>query len=1520
MKFHSTLKDIVVSVLVLLSCTAAIWWGVSNLGMTDPSQSLAAYLLERIDGDGEVGVAIGGVGRNFLRTLTLNDVTITLHGEQVAHIEQVRIAGGVGRVALALLKRDIVLRITVDGLSGSLDDDSLLLFASLEPGAASEGVLDHLRLYITVNDADLAFTLPTLALHLSDGDFTAMFSGRFDAITLAGTGEELAIAAGGGQGRVAHVRYGIDEGGRMAVEADHAAWDGAGLQGQASDLVIAYQDHEALSFSASNLALSFDILDVRVPQVTTHATLSKGLLSDFAVSLSSLEADGGRWHLSSPAVVAGGSGEGRHTLVVASRSEEPFFFEDEELGRFSAHTMDGTFSYESLSAVEGELSLAFAQWDDQVGITDLAISLSALDTTSWDLSASGTGSLNAVLPLDYGTLESKFGATVALQQADQMLTTTIDLIDVKSSWLSSPIDLHLSVQGRGDEAQVEGQLSLSDQVDLSALYNQGDGERSLSVSGRLTDLRAGTFRKLLEEYAPFLKPYVHDDTRLSGNISFGASDVLGWRQGRISGDLALLTAHVGNFDVDAGFTLTGILDGQQLSVPSMTLATSGYRLAFSGETEVGYWLPRGKLSLYHTDDGQLLAHATMRDRPPASYEFFVQTAQEPVITIDGIVGRQTTDSITGQGVFSLLGDEVPFTFDLATDTLDLSIVQQDRLLLRASLAPPQTLLVEARSFAVPGSSASVSGTVEARYASLSDWSASSPDLRIDSITIANRRYSLAAPFSATGSAISIPAFTITDEGGSASGSLSYTGYDLARLKSVGFVAPYEATLKIENLVELSLICDERAVEVVATVKELPIARFIDRIEEASLSFSLVGTTDLANTMNFDGSVAYRGKTSDVSSLLHFDERHLELLDFSYQRGELTFEGEDLLFDSGTIRASGIFEHVRHLSYIDQRSHLAVSLEMALPTIETLFDLAKRARGLADENLTASLTIADILLYGEGGIADGTYQIGWKDGKVSAKSDLFSLSYDVKSSHIAVDAKPQFGIGLSAYGSLAADDFGIVVKDIHFPLTMLNRTFLKPIFLFKSGVGEGEVYLGGSRDAIRPYGQLFVNATEMFVFWLPDDEIHMKGVSVTIDGNRATTGRVPFFSTNTATDRTVHGFGNLSAHFDGLELLNYEIHIDDVDHPVFIWIPMAGYEVDIKGYVQGTFNLFGIGFETWLDGDVTISDMTMTLGIRGLPHWYEPAFLTTTRFNVTTAKGVNFFYPNTPNPFIRATLTENQTFTFLYDHLADEFEVDGVFAFRSGEIYYFQKNFFITEGSMVLHTDAISGHNAIIPRINLRAKVTDFDRVGNRVDIFLVLRDSTLTSLNPYFESIPAKEVNEIMEILGQSILPTGAYGEIGLYSVASLAAAATDVAERLGLLEVSQTTLLTETIRISLGLDMFSIRSNIVQNILFDALPVTGVMGSLSPIARYLHNTSIFMGKYIGTNFFLQALVHLSAMERSKVTSSFLSPDLSIDLELSLDWENPLATISFFTQPSELSFTNILDTMGFSVTKRIVLR
>ena len=52
----------------------------------------------------------------------------------------------------------------------------------------------------------------------------------------------------------------------------------------------------------------------------------------------------------------------------------------------------------------------------------------------------------------------------------------------------------------------------------------------------------------------------------------------------------------------------------------------------------------------------------MLDHPPSAYEFSVVTAFDPIITVDGLVGKQTTNSLTGQGLLTWLGYPVPFTF------------------------------------------------------------------------------------------------------------------------------------------------------------------------------------------------------------------------------------------------------------------------------------------------------------------------------------------------------------------------------------------------------------------------------------------------------------------------------------------------------------------------------------------------------------------------------------------------------------------------------------------------------------------------------------------------------------------------------------------------------------------------------------------------------------------------------------------------------------------------------------------
>jgi len=1517
----------VVAIIVLLSCTAAVWWGMANIGLPNPSEVLATHLIEQLEGDGDFSVHIDSVGRDYLKRMQLKGVSIAFQGKPIGTIDELSIPGGLGRILASYFSPTYTLRIEATGLRLDIDQGLLDQLTGRSGDASSSktaAMLERVGLLLDLREGTINANLDIGSFMLRDGNVIVDLRNGLDNLLAAGDAAALQTDLEVLQADIRSLHFGYDEERRFAIEAKQADTIGFEAYAAFENLVFILQQSGEISLSLANLTAERHGLEAASEQASLHASLAGGLLADITLSVATLTLSDELWSVSAPGMTIVGSAveDTIHSLALASQEGGQFFVHVDGLGDYQAEGLSARFSLEEQNILQGSLSLSHLNDRQWIFIDDLTASVRSDDVALTNLYGNVQANVeHRGWPLAGDWIASAVEAEGYWQRKEDAVTASLSLTDATSNLLNSPVGLHISLQGRRDSAQLESLLFLDSQLELRSVYNLEGRSSDLIVTGRLTDLAARTFSPLIDRWAPFLKPYTQDKTTFNGNISFtGALDGQ-YPTGRLSTELAMINARMGSRDLDAGFTILSTLDGQTIDVSSLTLAAEGYRLSFAGKALIDHWLPSGDFALHRIDDGQLLGTTAIQVDPDGGYTFAINGLTDPPFFIDGMIKSHGRSFLSGEASLHYKEDFTPFGYSLALDTLLLSANQEDVFDLYISLTTPQSLSIAANRFRVPGTEIHYSGAIEGEFKDLFDWTLSGKDILLEGISFAGQSYDLAFRFDGASDEVTIPSITIYDGDLQHHGSLFYRGLALAELPRRGFVAPLHFGLTLTDAIRLTVQGDARVLGITLDAKQLPVSRFGQFKESGRVDISLVGETNLADILDFDAVVNYEDANMQLGTSISAEDGKLNLFDTTFKRGALTYTGSRFTLDGSDLVIEGVFDHLRHLSYKTQPSHAALSLSLSLGEMQSFFGLPKAIEQAIKEGQRATLTIGDdLLLFGEGGIAGGTYALDWDGKRFVVDSELFSFSYEMDSQHFTLEADRAWGIGVSAYGSLAKDDFGVVVRKIHFPLTMLNRTFLKPVFLFHTGIAEGEIFLGGTREAIKPYGQLHIKSTEMYVFWLPDDLIHMKGVSVTVDGERATTGEVPFFSTNTRTTKTVQGYGDLSAHLDGLSLLNYEIHAYRFDHPVYVWIPMAGYEADISGYVQGTFNLFGIGFETWLDGDLVISDMNMTLGIKDLPYWYEPAYLTTTSFNVTTAKGVNFFYPNTPTPIIRATLTENQRFSFTYDHLADQFEIDGNFAFRSGELYYFQKNFLITEGQMVLHTDALSGRNTITPRINLRAKISDFDVLGNRVDIFLVLRDSTLTNLNPIFESVPAKEVNEIMEILGQSILPTGAYGEIGLYSVASLAAAATDVAERLGYLEVSQTTQLTETIRISLGLDMFSIRSNIVQNILFDALPVTGIMGSLSPIARYLHNTSVFMGKYVGEQFFLQALIHLSAMERSKVRTSFLSPDLSFDLELSLDWENPLSTVSFFTQPSELSFTNILDTMGFSVTKRIVLR
>ena len=90
-------------------------------------------------------------------------------------------------------------------------------------------------------------------------------------------------------------------------------------------------------------------------------------------------------------------------------------------------------------------------------------------------------------------------------------------------------------------------------------------------------------------------------------------------------------------------------------------------------------------------------------------------------------------------------------------------------------------------------------------------------------------------------------------------------------------------------------------------------------------------------------------------------------------------------------------------------------------------------------------------------------------------------------------------------------------------------------------------------------------------------------------------------------------------------------------------------------------------------------------------------------------------------------------------------------------------------------------------------------------------------------------------------------------------------------------------------------------------------------MARYLDGTTLYLGKYISPELYLEGMVHLDAENNiTENRHTFLADDLNLDIEISLEWNNPLAVFTIFTRPQNVTFYDLFDSFGFGFSKRIV--
>ena len=312
-------------------------------------------------------------------------------------------------------------------------------------------------------------------------------------------------------------------------------------------------------------------------------------------------------------------------------------------------------------------------------------------------------------------------------------------------------------------------------------------------------------------------------------------------------------------------------------------------------------------------------------------------------------------------------------------------------------------------------------------------------------------------------------------------------------------------------------------------------------------------------------------------------------------------------------------------------------------------------------------------------------------------------------------------------------------------------------------------------------------------------------------------------------------------------------------------------IAVTGVARGGVQITGDRESTHIAGSVEADPARVFIidnAGRGSPPAWAPL---TVELAATTGRGVELTWPSEELPILEALVDVGQTVAVSYDGFSGDYSVVGDVAIRRGELFFFNRTFVLRDGLVSFAEDG----GRFDPMVTVRAETRERSPDDGTLLIYLDA-DSPLSALDPRtvrLSSTPARPLPELRAMLGAPFADGTAGEDVDLLVIAG------GMASQFGMVRPME-----RALRDSLGLDLFSIRSQLVENLLRTPLGVS------SP--DLLDNTEIVVGKYLGDDLFFEALVRVESDSVSPV------PELRTDLELSLEWATPFFLLEWSVLPS----------------------
>lgn len=1559
MKYHTTISTIVTSVLVLLVFASCALFCVFSLGIGSPGMIAVSQIGRLLPEDSPLSFSFSSVDRNMSRLIRINDLSVSWEGMEVATADALTLYQNPWQVIVGVVTGKGSADIDVEGLAIDIDP----LIADGEGGGGPTMSLDDVNNLLrglesyTYLVEDYFFYNWAFSLNISDFDLRLgpelSFSGLRMNLSLKPGLELDSFVFNAPLISVDLVDGGL-EGEDMSLTFSK---DTSGYSARAS-LAEVSLDFRGLAFSGASPALrldfaDFESLDIRNLPLTLSAGVCSGSYGGWAFGADAIsasareggmdiaaitaEATGPDFQAEIPRLDAGlgisEDGEGLLVTLLAPGGAAVSGFGGLSLstGILSAEAEFGssmTFRLGAPQANFGGLSEVTGASLDSLSVTSLSVSgQSNMD----DLFAEGSFDLSAASAVDFLD-SSEAGVSFSLIFSGGSLEDiTIDLprLDFGATG-GDPLSASVRYTAASG---LSGSVSWGDMLSLSA----ASGEQN-RVTLEISSMPLEILSPLISQYVPQLSSYMDSSTSLHGSAELGY-DLADGFTGQVNGSIALSGIRFNESSFGAAALIDVSFGPDGLTIPSLTLTTEWVRLSYSGSLSFDTNLPQGNLGLDMTSSGERILNidfildsedeyhvdATIPRFSSSYLRGSVNWARDGVIYSAGELRSGSTDypfDLTidiNNARADLISSGVVASVDFS-DIIDITLSFADFALPFTNTASSMPTTIDGGfryTFDVAGQS--LAGSAEGFAVRDIAGLPSSPDIVFD-LRLAN-------------DVVEFGRISFEDSFEPYTGSAVYTFGERSFAMTLG---------NSSERMNLSLLLRPGDYSGILTLRDISLDRF--GVSGTKVNTTLVGRGSDASDFSFSGAVNISGGDFTLLADAIFDNEGFKAENVVYTSGGMTLTGESFGVDFAAGAASGdvLFAYDRVNSDRTYPIRAQLYFDLSFATGDGIVDTAVALWQSGGQGFSVSLRI-DYFDLDSGVIRleDRTVSLVHAGDELAISGDLLNgtIRLDDLTLDLRIEENPV------TYGTISGrytpTDFDITLTDVMFNLGAINWLFPLPLVNFDNEAWVGGDFIAfGNTDDYHLYGQASSDGFDMRVWYVEDSVLRIGDVQATVVDNHARTTLTPVVVIDP--DGGLHEASAVAQAWLGDTMDEKLYQVDCYIRPgedIRVRVPIKSANVELSGDVSGHFVIGGTSDKVELGGELDISGGLLSVGMAPLPDWWlrdrKGRMMYRNDFEITLSGNNQFVLPLGPNPILSAWFDEGCNFSILIDRETGEKDVGGSLSFRSGEIYYFQKNFFITEGSLFF-PERSTGGGLLSPEINLRARLRDYTSDGQRVDIYLVLNNATLsgvagalgagaaggatgevgTTFSPFFESSPQLPLEEIMSILGSSIIPSTQTAAGNLGQVAGLLSSGLDIMNRVGIINTTGEGGVVDVVRDSLGIDIFSMRTSIIENFLLDTLFRTG-NDNYSPLATYLNNTSIYIGKYLGDNFYFQAMFYLEAVDEATNTSGFLANDLSLDFELSLEWENPLGAVTFFTTPTYISPYNFFDNFGISFTKTI---